>query len=128
MGSDTDRTLPVNKRFFPGGDNSIRGYQRGEAAPRAADGSFIGAKAFALLNFELERAVTPSWSVVAFVDILGTAVALRDLPFEERLYSAGLGVRYNTLIGPVRLEYGRNINRRANDPSGTWHLSIGYPF
>lgn len=127
-GSDTDRTLPVNKRFFPGGDNSIRGYQRGEAAPRAADGSFIGAKAFALLNLELERAITPSWSVVAFVDVLGTAATLRDLPFDERLYAAGLGLRYNTLIGPLRLEYGRNINRRTNDPSGTWHLSIGYPF
>lgn len=127
LGSD-DRTLPVNKRFFPGGDNSIRGYQRGEAAPRAADGSFIGAKTYVLLNLELERALTPSWSVVAFADALGTAVALRDLPFEERRYSVGLGVRYNTLIGPVRLEYGRNINRRPNDPSGTWHVSIGYPF
>lgn len=127
-GGSDDSTLPVNKRFYPGGDNSIRGYQKGEAAPRSADGRFIGAKSFLLLNLELEQAVTPAWSAVVFFDALGTAVSLRDLPFTERLYAAGLGVRYQTLIGPLRLEYGRNLNRRPADPSGTWQLSIGYPF
>jgi outer membrane protein insertion porin family len=123
-----DSTLPVNRRFYPGGDNSIRGYQSGEAAPRDAEGRFIGAKSFLLLNFEVEQALMPSWSLVAFVDALGTAAALRDYPFGRRLYSAGLGIRYQTLIGPIRLEYGRNIKRRPDDPSGTLHFSIGYPF
>ncbi len=127
-GASGDRTLPVNKRFYPGGDSSIRGYQRGEAAPRGADGLFLGAKTFFLGNLELEQAITPNWSIVAFGDALGMAVSLRGYPFEERLYSAGLGVRYQTLIGPLRLEYGRNINPRPRDPSGTWQFSIGYPF
>jgi outer membrane translocation and assembly module TamA len=118
----------VNKRFYPGGDNSIRGYQSGEAAPRGAGGLFVGAKSYTLVNLELEQALVGQWSVVAFADALGTAVALRDLPFSERLYAVGLGVRYQTLIGPVRLEYGRNLNPRPPDPSGTWHLTIGYPF
>lgn len=126
-GSD-DATLPVNRRFFPGGDNSIRGYKRGEAAPRGADGRFVGAKSFLLLNLELEQALTPNVSVVAFWDALGMAEALRDYPYDERLHSVGLGVRYQTLIGPVRLEYGRNVSPREGDPSGTWQFSIGYPF
>lgn len=123
-----DISLPVNKRFLPGGDNSIRGYQRGEAAPRDAAGGFIGAKAFMLLNLELEQGLTPSWSAVAFVDALGMTATLREYPFDDRLFSAGLGIRYQTLIGPVRVEYGRNLNRRPGDPSGTWHFSVGYPF
>lgn len=123
-----DETLPVNKRFYPGGDNSIRGYQRGEAAPRAADGRFIGAKSHLLFNVEFEQALTPNWSVVAFSDSLGTAVSLRDYPFSERLYSLGLGLRYQTLIGPIRVEYGRNMNPRPADPRGTWQFSLGYPF
>lgn len=127
-GGSDDSSLPVNKRFYPGGDNSIRGYQKGEAAPRGSDDRFIGAKAFLLLNLEFEQSLTPTWSAVAFVDALGTAVSLRELPFDERLYSVGLGLRYQTLIGPIRLEYGRNVNRRPADPSGTWHFSIGYPF
>ena len=82
----------MNKRFYPGGDNSIRGYQRGEAAPRGADGLFVGAKTYLLANLELEQAITPNWSVVAFGDALGIAEALRDYPFRrEALFASGLG-------------------------------------
>jgi outer membrane protein insertion porin family len=128
LGASNDLDLPVNKRFYPGGDNSIRGYQAGEAAPRLLDGRFIGAKSYMLLNLELEQALTPTWSLVAFGDTLGTATRLKDYPFRERLYSVGLGIRYQTIIGPIRLEYGRNVNPRPADPPGTWQISIGYPF
>ena len=123
---DTD--LPVSVRFYPGGDGSIRGYRKGAAAPRDAAGLFVGAKSYVQANLELEQALTAKWSVVAFADALGTAVSLRDYPFAEELYSGGLGVRYQTIIGPVRLEYGHNLNQRPLDPSGTLLLSIGVPF
>ncbi len=128
QGARDDHLLPVNKRFYPGGDSSIRGYQVGEAAPRGADGRFLGAKTYMLANLELEQALTNNWSVMVFTDALGTAVQLAAYPFDERLYSAGLGVRYHTLIGPVRLEYGRNLRPRAGDPGGTLHFSVGLPF
>jgi len=125
-GDDTD--LPVNKRFFPGGDNSIRGYQEGEAAPRGPEGNFLGAKTYMLLNLELEQALTAKWSAVLFTDALGTAARLADYPFSEKLYSVGLGVRYQTIIGPLRVEYGRNLNPRPGDPSGSLLFSVGFPF
>jgi outer membrane protein assembly complex protein YaeT len=128
FGAANDLDLPVSVRFFPGGDGSIRGYQKGEAAPRAANGLFVGAKSYVQANIELEQALTSNWSVVAFVDALGTAVRLADYPFNEELYSAGLGVRYQTIIGPVRVEYGHNLNPRPLDPSGTLQVSIGFPF
>jgi outer membrane protein insertion porin family len=124
----SDVNLPVNKRFFPGGDNSIRGYSSGLAAPVGADGKFIGAKSYLLANIELEQALTAKWSVVTFYDALGTAVRLADYPFGEHLSSVGLGFRYQTLIGPLRVEYGRNINPRPIDPGGTLLFSIGFPF
>lgn len=127
LGSD-DRDLPVNKRFYPGGDNSIRGFRAGEAAPRDPNGRFVGAKSYLLAMVEVEQALARDFSLVEFVDGLGVAARLADYPFKDRLYSAGLGVRYQTLIGPVRLEYGRNLNRRPFDPSGTWLLSVGVPF
>jgi outer membrane translocation and assembly module TamA len=89
---------------------------------------FVGAKAYTQFNLEFEQALTSKWSVVVFGDALGTAVSLRDYPFAEKLYSAGLGVRYQTIIGPVRVEYGHNLNPRPLDPAGTLLLSIGYPF
>lgn len=127
-GAPDGQLIPVNSRFYPGGDSSIRGYQKDEAAPRGADGRFVGAETFTLFNVEIEQAITKAWSVVVFGDALGEAAELGDYPWDERLYSVGLGVRYQTVIGPVRLEYGRNINPRPDDPSGTLHLSVGFPF
>ncbi len=123
-----DDSLPVNRRFFTGGDTSIRGYREGEAAPRGPDGRFVGAKTSSLLSVELEQALTRNLSAVVFADGLGTAIRLADYPFDERLFAAGLGLRYNTVVGPVRFEYGRNFSRRPGDPGGTWHISVGSPF
>jgi outer membrane protein assembly factor BamA len=128
FGAADDRALPVNVRFFPGGDASIRGYNRGEAAQRSAGGQFVGAKSYVLFNAELEQAITPKFSAVLFGDALGAAARLADYPFAQRLYALGVGLRYHTIIGPVRLEYGRNLNPRPLDPSGTLLLSVGLPF
>lgn len=129
LGAPEGSQPPVNVLFYPGGDGSIRGYQNDEAAPRnPITGEFVGAKTYTQFNFELEQAVTRKWTVVAFFDAVGTAVRLEDYPFSEKLYSAGLGLRYNTVIGPIRLEYGHNLNPRPLDPSGTLLFSIGYPF
>jgi outer membrane protein insertion porin family len=128
LGAPDDTALPVAVRFYPGGDSSIRGYQKGEAAPRNAEGLFVGAKTYLQMNVDLEQALTPKWSAVVFFDALGTSMTLENYPFEEELYSVGLGLRYQTIIGPVRLEYGYNLNPRPLDPAGTLLLSIGYPF
>jgi outer membrane protein assembly complex protein YaeT len=120
--------IPFNKRFFPGGDNSIRGYQLGGAAPRDAAGQLVGAETYMLANFEFEQGLTRTWSVVGFFDALGQAARIEDYPFREKLYSVGIGLRWKTIIGPVRLEYGHNLNPRPEDPSGTLHLAIGFPF
>lgn len=128
LGAPDGSQPPLNVLFYPGGDGSIRGYSKDEAAPRLATGQFVGAKAYTQLNAELEQALTRKWTAVAFVDAVGTAVRLEDFPFSEKLYSAGLGIRYQTVIGPIRLEYGRNLNPREFDPKGTLLFSVGYPF
>ena len=126
-GSVSDN-LPFNKRFFPGGDSSIRGYQFGEAGSRNEAGRLAGSETYTLLNLEFEQLLTPNWSVVVFSDSLAIARRFSAYPSEEELYSIGAGIRYKTFIGPVRLEYGHNLNPRDRDPSGTVHLSIGFPF
>jgi outer membrane translocation and assembly module TamA len=40
----------------------------------------------------------------------------------------GGGLRWRTIIGPVRLEYGYNLNPRPKDPTGTLQVSLGFPF
>ncbi len=125
---ESDESLPVNKRFYPGGDGSLRGYAQGEASPRGFDGKFIGAKSYMSASVEFEQALARKWTVVVFGDALGTAAQLKYYPFAETLFSAGTGLRYQTLIGPIRAEYGRTLKRRVGDPSGAWLFSIGFPF
>lgn len=120
--------LPFDKRFFPGGENSIRGYTEGQAAPRDAAGNLVGAETFLLGTVELEQELTSRLSAVAFLDTLGEARRIQHFPFDEVLYSVGGGLGWRTLIGPVRLEYGYNLNRRPGDPAGTIQFSVGFPF
>jgi outer membrane protein assembly complex protein YaeT len=123
-----DDNLPFARRFFPGGENSVRGFKEGEASPRDQDGNIIGAETYVSGSVELEQAITPKWSLVGFVDGVGFARDLRDYPGNEKLFSAGGGVRWKTVIGPLRVEYGHNLNPRPKDPRGTWQFSLGCPF
>jgi outer membrane protein insertion porin family len=120
--------LPFNKRYFPGGQNSIRGYQEGEASPRNDLGQFVGAETYTLASVELEQALISKWSVVLFSDSLGFAHSIDHFPFDTGLFSIGGGLRWRTLVGPMRLEYGYNLNPRPRDPTGTLQFSIGFPF
>ncbi|GAB5562215.1 MAG: hypothetical protein SynsKO_38620 [Synoicihabitans sp.] len=128
LGRANDLNLPVNKRFFPGGEHSFRGVPDGEGSPVDSTGEYVGAKSFMIVNLEFEQALTARFSAVLFCDLLAATARLSDSPWDEALYTAGAGLRYDTIIGPVRLEYGRMLNPRAVDPSGTWHFSIGFPF
>ncbi|MEO8429142.1 MAG: BamA/TamA family outer membrane protein, partial [Verrucomicrobiota bacterium] len=127
LGGTADQ-LPFNKRFFPGGENSVRGYQEGEASPLDQNGKQLGAETYTQANLEFEQLVSKAWSVVAFFDAVGFAQKRADYPWDERLYSVGGGLCWRSLIGPVRLEYGHNLNPRSHDPAGTLHFSIGLPF
>jgi outer membrane protein insertion porin family len=120
--------LPFNKRFFPGGENSVRGFQQGEAAPRDSTGKVIGAESYLSGNVEFEQGLTRSLSGVIFLDSVAFAQDIKHYPADTGLYSIGVGLRFKTLIGPARLEYGHNLNPRQDDPSGTIHFSIGFPF
>jgi outer membrane protein assembly complex protein YaeT len=127
VGSTSD-DLPFNRRFFPGGENSVRGFQEGEAAPRNSRGKIVGAETYLLGNVEFEQGLTPKWSIVVFGDGVGFARQLQDYPMAETLFSIGAGLRWKTFIGPVRVEYGYNVNPRPRDPVGTLHFSLGFPF
>jgi outer membrane protein assembly factor BamA len=120
--------LPFVRRFFPGGENTVRGYQEGEAAPRNAQGQIVGAETYTLGNIEFEQGLTPKWSIVGFLDAVEFAENLNHYPGDTALYSVGGGIRWRTIVGPVRVEYGYNLNPRPGDPSGEIQFSLGFPF
>lgn len=125
---DNATEIPNGERFLVGGENSLRGYRRGEAGPVDSNGIPIGAEAFALVNLELEYPILNQLNLVIFADTARVWSSTGNLDAYEDLASLGIGFRYNTIVGPVRLEYGHNLDPRLLDPTGTLHLSIGFPF
>ncbi len=122
------KEIPDNEFYLVGGENSVRGYRRGEAAPLAENGKPTRVEAFGLFNLELEYPILDQLNVVLFADAARVWESTEFRDVYEDLASVGLGFRYNTIVGPVRLEYGHNIDPRPEDPRGTVHLSIGFPF
>lgn len=126
--SPTASNLPFSERFFPGGENTVRGYQRGEATSLDENGEPIGAESYLLVNVELEQRLFDDVSLLLFWDGIALETTRELLPGEEFLQSVGIGLRWRTVVGPVRLEYGHNIDPRQSDPDGSLHLSVGFPF
>ncbi len=128
LSGSSSEDIPLAKRYFPGGEGTVRGFIEGRASPRAADGTFIGAQTSTVLNLEFEQSLAQNLSAIVFLDAGLTAARLADWPGDQQRVSLGLGLRYNTVIGPARLEFGHNIVRESGDGNNAVHLALGYPF
>ena len=96
---DNFEDLPSSYRFYAGGDNSVRGYDYKSIGQRDASGEVIGGRYLTTFSLEYEQRILENWSLAAFVDA-GDAFS-RDINIK---IGAGLGVRWYSLVGPVRLD------------------------
>ncbi len=113
--------VPASQRFFTGGDTSIRGWAFDVLGPeQPTNGATIGGRYLGVGSLELEHQVVGNWGGVVFTDF-GNAF---DPEYENRWeQSVGLGIRYSTPIGPVRLDLAYALTK---DPAGfRLHFSIG---
>ncbi len=98
--------LPTSYRFYAGGINSIRGYAYKELGPKDNQGNVIGGKFLTILSLEYEKAVFDDWGVSVFVDS-GNAFNLGNVLLKT---GAGLGVRWYSPFGPVRIDFAIPLN------------------
>ena len=96
--------LPPSKRFFAGGDNTVRGFGYQDLGPRDQNDEVIGGRYFAVGSVELERHISGKWSGALFMDA-GNAF---DPDYDsETAYSLGLGARWRSPVGPIRIDIAR---------------------
>lgn len=120
--------LPLSERFFLGGDRTVRGYAFKEIGPKDDSGTHLGGTMFALGNLELRFDLVGKLRGVLFLDAGELSSDQTGQPASGFKASAGAGLRYETLVGPVRLDWGRKLKPEENSASSRWHLTIGYPF
>ena len=112
--------LPASLRYFTGGDRSVRGYQYQSLGPRNDQGEVIGGKHLLVAGIEYEKRITAKWGGAIFYD---AGNAFDDLGEYELEQGAGIGVRYYTKIGAIRLDLARQL---GNGEGGyRLHLNVG---
>jgi translocation and assembly module TamA len=122
------RDIPANHRFYAGGGASVRGYRYQSLGPRLPNGYVVGGSSLLEASLEARIKVTNNIGIVPFVDA-GSAFASSYPDFKENVhYSAGLGLRYHTAIGPIRLDVAFPLNRRKGDRPVALYFGIGQAF
>ncbi len=125
---DSGTPLPIDVRYFNGGARSVRSFRERELGPWSRTGYPVGGQAYWVANAEYIRSIAGPLNAVAFLDAGGLSRDWEDLGMNDPEVAAGLGLRLDLPIGPVRLEYGHNLTRDGRDPSGSWHFAIGTAF
>ena len=119
--------IPIDERFFNGGANSVRSFAERDLGPMDR-GNPIGGEFFSVFNIEYTFPVFGELQMAVFGDAGNLLSRAEDAGLDNLRYGVGLGLRYQLPIGPLRLDYGVNPDRRPGEAFGAFHFSFGFAF
>ena len=128
--------LPANEKFYVGGIYTVRGFDYGRATTPSTisgdpvTGDLLGADKELIINIEYIIPLVKEAKIngVLFYDA-GSGFGRDDsIALSDLRTSAGGGFRWLSPIGPLRLEWGYNLDPRAGERQGIWEFSIGTLF
>ncbi len=119
--------VPTSYRYFAGGGGSVRGYEFRSLGP-LIDGQLAGGLSFASASAELRLRVSQQFGLVPFIDV--ASVSENALPdFSDATYvGAGLGLRYYTSLGPLRLDVAVPLTERDDRNDFALYVGLGQAF
>ena len=130
--SDIDK-IPLDKRLYGGGINSVRGYAN-QMATEMVKGAKVtmGGKALTEFNVEYRRKINSDWGVIAFFDgakVHNNKSKYFEIEKKRWFFSVGAGMRYYTSIGPIRVDFAFPLNRRKEvDSKMQFIMGLGQSF
>lgn len=105
-----DQLVPFFKRYFLGGSANLRGWGRFEVSPLSGAGLPIGGHSFLNFSTEVRVPITGNIGAVLFLDGGNVWYDPWDFDLRDMRYDAGPGLRYNTPIGPLRVDLAYQLN------------------
>ena len=119
--------LPPDQRFYAGGSATVRGYRYQSIGPHFPDRRPTGGTAVSAGTIEFRQRILKSFGAVAFID--AGQVTENGAPFTQGWrIGAGVGARYYTSIGPLRLDVAVPLNRQRGGDIFELYLGIGQAF
>lgn len=126
-GGDGLASIPANRRFYLGGGGTVRGYSYQEISPRNADDEILGGRSYVNASVEARINVTDKIGIVPFIDA-GTVSAETTPDFSDIRAGAGIGIRYATPFGPIRLDFAVPLNAYPDGTKYGIYAGIGQSF
>ncbi len=123
-----DEPLPLFERFYLGGPNSIRGVKFRRISPMDDTGLRIGGTTEVLGNVEYIIPLPFNLRAAGFFDIGNVYGFNTKFDLTDLREAAGVGFRWVSPFGPIRVDYGVNLDRRRGEDFGAFHFSVGSPF
>lgn len=126
-----DDKLPVYEHFYLGGLNSIRGFKSSYVSPKdPVTGERIGGDKMWYSNIEIIFPLFKEMGLkgVVFTDFGNVYDVEEDWEFDKIKKAAGLGFRWLSPMGPLRLEWGYNLDPDPDEDTSVWDFSIGGVF
>jgi outer membrane protein insertion porin family len=117
------KEVPLYERFYVGGIYTIRGLDFGEGGPRDETGAVIGGLNMVIFNTDFVFPLYESFNLkgVVFFD----AGSAYDDNIDELRYTAGAGFRWLSPVGPIRLEWGKNLDPKFDEAESRWEFAMG---
>ncbi len=127
IGASELSDVPAYRRFYAGGGGSVRGYGYQEISPRNGKGDLLGGRSYVLASAEARIGITDKIGLVPFVD--AGSVSSKVTPgFSDVRAGAGIGLRYATPFGPIRLDFAVPLNKYPDGSSFGVYAGIGQAF
>ena len=121
IGLEESIFLPRAERFYAGGDYSLRGFSLDSVLPSGGNALVLGS---AELRIDAGRYI----AAAVFSDVGNVFPLVSDLDLRDLRYTAGVGLRYKSALGPLRVDWGYKLDRRPGESAYHVHLTIGHAF
>jgi len=125
----TSHDIPLNERFYAGGPNSLRGFGYQLVGPLDAERDPFGGRLKVVWNMlEIRQSLYKMIGAALFADIGNVWLRPKDFHFGDLRTSVGFGLRANTPIGILRLDYGINLQPKEDEPHEKLYFNMGQAF